>query len=320
MKLLKGRLAADYLSGDGMVSVGIDLAARRDHSALAVTQVRWPHPGDVQHVLVGARRLPLGVPYRQQADTFAGLLRGFQRKLTGPGRVAVDVTGVGRPVAELLSERIDGRYWGVDFVTLTPGEKVDPPGPLPTSRWPGPDAIDAAPVPRYADTLARILGREDRRPTPTPHERSVSKMMLVSRLQYVVQSRRFKAPGVREHGVLQQLADELDAFEGRLGESGTITAEARPGEHDDLVVTVGLCVLDDPRPDVPADRPVDVRSRPTLPPTPRQLAQQAQDQARDARERVAAMRYRLGGGVPVLSEADEREWWTRRWLGPRGRS
>src|SRR5262245_8015174 len=92
--------------------VGLDLGQAADFSALAVL--------DRPHVLPGApaaerrpayalrhlARFPLGTPYPQVADAVVALLQ----RPPLPGCVlVVDQAGVGRPVVDVLAERIRGR-------------------------------------------------------------------------------------------------------------------------------------------------------------------------------------------------------------------
>jgi hypothetical protein len=90
----------------------------------------------------------------------------------------------------------------------------------------------------------------------------VGKGHLVSRLQVLLQSNRIKLPDTEE---TRQLVDELLAFEIRIPEDGNERYGAfRVGKHDDLVVALGLAVLQDPhphcQPSVPDDWPMYSRT------------------------------------------------------------
>lgn len=74
---------------------GVDLGQAADYTAIVVTQVLDDHL-DVRHI----QRLPLGTPYPAQVSTIA---RMMSTAPLGPSTtVAVDATGVGRAVVDLL--------------------------------------------------------------------------------------------------------------------------------------------------------------------------------------------------------------------------
>jgi hypothetical protein len=86
--------------------LGVDIGQARDPSALAVLQghtIRW------------IERLPLGTTYPAVADRIAAVARA-----ANDAPIAVDATGVGRAVVDLLRER----GFGPIAVALTSGRQV----------------------------------------------------------------------------------------------------------------------------------------------------------------------------------------------------
>ena len=80
-----------------MFYMGLDLGQRRDHSAIAVVE-RLENSGRLQLRLL--ERVPLGTAYPavvERVRTIAAC-----QEVRGQFRVAVDATGVGAPVVDLL--------------------------------------------------------------------------------------------------------------------------------------------------------------------------------------------------------------------------
>jgi len=78
---------------------GLDLGQAQDYSALVVAQQLGDAPPYTHHVRQ-IRRYALGTRYPSVVDDVAGLLAGVPRGVTA--RLAVDETGVGRPVVDLF--------------------------------------------------------------------------------------------------------------------------------------------------------------------------------------------------------------------------
>jgi len=79
---------------------------------------------------------------------------------------------------------------------------------------------------------------------PGGREATLGKAYLVSRLQALLQTGRIRLPKTAE---AQALAEELKNFEIRVSESGRDTYGAfKTGSHDDMVVALGLAVLQSP--------------------------------------------------------------------------
>lgn len=73
----------------------------------------------------------------------------------------------------------------------------------------------------------------------------LGKLHLVSNLQALFQQGLIGLPETKE---ARQLAEELLDFELRVNENANLLSGAfRTGAHDDLVVALGLSVLEDPR-------------------------------------------------------------------------
>ena len=87
------------------MSLGLDLGPPNEHTALAAAEQHWPGRDAHYHVR-HLRRWPPGTPYPRIVADVVQMTN--DRPLRG-ALLAVDQTGVGRPVAELL-ERVGGVY------------------------------------------------------------------------------------------------------------------------------------------------------------------------------------------------------------------
>jgi phage FluMu gp28-like protein len=96
--------------------LGIDLGELRDYTALVVLEVKKGDPStyDCRHL----ERIPLGAGYPEQVEYIAQLVKSL--RAIGNVRIAVDATGVGRPVIEMLRPVV-GR---LNAITLTGGDAV----------------------------------------------------------------------------------------------------------------------------------------------------------------------------------------------------
>src|ERR1017187_428865 len=108
--------------------VGADFGQSRDYTAIAVLE-RLERPGNFDHALwtrekeVALRlryleRIALGTPYPEVVERVAAFTR--DKRLAGRCHLAVDGTGVGRPVVDLLRR---GGAAGI------PGPGAGPSGP-----------------------------------------------------------------------------------------------------------------------------------------------------------------------------------------------
>lgn len=107
-----------------MYYLGVDLGQRKDHTALAILQ-RWEasngyDPPVTRHLEVQyLERVPLGTPYTLIADRIRRLVQDPQ--LAGRVAVAIDATGVGAPVVDLLRAARLG--CDVTAVSITGGDR-----------------------------------------------------------------------------------------------------------------------------------------------------------------------------------------------------
>jgi hypothetical protein len=95
--------------------VGLDLGQKRDHAAVAVVEkgADESHFG-VRHL----ERMPLGTPYPDVVERVREMVR--DEKLVGRCSLAVDGTGVGAPVVDLLRSAELG--CDLSAVTITAGD------------------------------------------------------------------------------------------------------------------------------------------------------------------------------------------------------
>jgi hypothetical protein len=215
-------------------TLGLDIGQVRDPSALVVTEAvptptgRAVHadPCDADASVPRGRafcnercadelvdlfrvhdlgRLPLGTRYPEQVASVREVIATVNLRGITP-YVHVDVTGVGRPVSDMLREGLDGTDYYLSAVTLTSGTALRPTG------------MGSAEV-------------------------SVGKEHLVSRLQVLLDRGRILLPEDKEsHALVRELQD----FELRAQASGMIAGAFKTGSHDDLAVALGLCCLYDP--------------------------------------------------------------------------
>ena len=108
-----------------MYFLGLDLGQKRDHSAVAVVE-RIDHrrafqgTAFVRLVVRYAERLPLGTPYPRVVERVRSIVRSGE--MAGNCAVAVDATGVGAPVVDMLR----AARLGCDLtaVTITGGDRA----------------------------------------------------------------------------------------------------------------------------------------------------------------------------------------------------
>ena len=107
-----------------MFYIGLDLGQRRDHSAIAVVErrdlLRAFREPTFQGLLVRhLERVPLGTPYPRVVARMREIVR--HDALRGQCALAVDGTGVGAPVVDML--RAAGLGCEMTAVTITGGER-----------------------------------------------------------------------------------------------------------------------------------------------------------------------------------------------------
>jgi hypothetical protein len=236
------------------LTIGVDIGQRIDPTAIVVAEQR-EHGGETNFWIRHLERRPLGEGYplvaARVAEVVTNAVRHVRRPRYATGDdtypagwvlsdgfdfdlavcVAIDVTGVGRPVAELIvaalqSSGLDALHANlvIDFATFTHGQRLS-----------------------WADG-----------------ERRVGKAFLVSRLQALLHTDRVRLPQTAE---ARALADELMHFEIRVDPDGDAKFGAfKTGTHDDLVTALGLAVLQDRLPALGGT--FDYRNRRMLEPTP----------------------------------------------------
>jgi hypothetical protein len=219
-----------------LIALGCDVGQRTDPSAIVVVEVAWrtvPVEEDGRSRLARAIRLPagttlrplvrreavfsvrhieavpLGTLYVDVAERIAEVVASArERHPPTPPELRVDITGVGRPVVELIGNALrDRRIFGsackLIGVTFTFGQKYEARGT----------------------------------------EATLGKGYLVSRLQALIQTKRIELPRSAE-----AMVDELLNYEIKVDPDGDAKLGAfRVGTHDDLVTALGLAVLEDPR-------------------------------------------------------------------------
>lgn len=192
------------------VQIGIDCGQIGDSTAVAVSE--WTTRDDGQHFMVRRlERLPLGLPYPEQAKRIVQMLEGlramsakWQAEGTGVMDIltTLDVTGVGRGLFDLLTER---------------GETV---------------------TPVTITSTERLTQRDDL-------EWSCGKSILVSNLLIGIQRGAIHLPQGTE---AEALLSELQSFRLEQTPSGRMTFNAKSGAHDDLITALGLSTLPGLRP------------------------------------------------------------------------
>jgi hypothetical protein len=108
-----------------MFYLGIDIGKSQDHTAIAIVERADPHlawldPEFDRLTLRYAERVPLGTPYPQVVEHVRHIVTHEQ--LRGQCAIAVDATGVGAPVVDML--RAAGLACEIAAVTITGGERT----------------------------------------------------------------------------------------------------------------------------------------------------------------------------------------------------
>lgn len=201
------RLVPDFV-------IGLDLGQASDPTALAVLRrsLRTPggmperdHRGDplYRFECVHLKRYDLFTPYPKIVADVSALLAKSEVARFRP-HLALDATGVGRPVVDMfLTARLRA---DVRPVTITAGRDGR------HGAWPGTDCLAFW----------------------TP------KLELASSIQAALGSERLDVAGrLPQSGILRK---ELLGFRARITTSGNETCAAREGEHDDLVLALALAL------------------------------------------------------------------------------
>jgi phage FluMu gp28-like protein len=114
-----------------MYYLGLDLGQKRDHSAVVVVervdrQRAFQGTGFEKLLVRYVERMPLGMPYPGVVERVREIVRSDE--LPGGCAIAVDATGVGAPVVDMLRARL-----GCDLmaVTITGGDRAASNGSVP---------------------------------------------------------------------------------------------------------------------------------------------------------------------------------------------
>ena len=209
--------------------IGVDIGQQVDPTAIAVAEVS---PDERPTFTVRfLERLPLRTPYPDVAKRVAAVAANAAAQVYQPangytvrghfiGRPAqtadltilTDVTGVGRPVHEIIERELEA----ADLYRV--------------------GAYDVRLIPATFTHGDRVAWAEG-------GGKSVGKAYLVSRLQALLHTDRIKLPGTRE---AEALAKELLDYEIRIDQDANEKYGAfRVGTHDDLVTALGLACLED---------------------------------------------------------------------------
>jgi hypothetical protein len=187
-----------------MFYIGLDLGQKHDHSAIAVVERRERRQAfQVEFESLDVRcveRVPLGTPYPAVVARMREI--AGHHELRGQCSLAVDATGVGAPVVDLLRQANLGCE--ICAVTITGGEKAQAAG-----SWAG--------VARW----------------------NVPKQDLIAGVQVLLEARQLRiARELREAGALVR---ELMDIQGTARTSGKVRLGADGcGEHDDLAIALAL--------------------------------------------------------------------------------
>jgi hypothetical protein len=187
-----------------MFYVGLDLGQRRDHSAIVVierleSRRAFLAPGFDGLQVRYVERVPLGTPYPMVVERVREIVN--HRELFGQCLLAVDGTGVGAPVVEML--RSAGLGCAINAVTITGGDR------------------------EYSHPVGVVAGW------------SVPKQDLMAGVQVALEKGELRiARRLPEVGSLVRELVDVRATPGRAGRI-RIGADGH-GEHDDLVIALAL--------------------------------------------------------------------------------
>jgi hypothetical protein len=112
MMLGAGSHAVRWMAQGPVYYLGLDVGQKRDPAALVmverserltgeVNKVTYERVREVRHVVRMAEAMPLGTPYPEVVERVHDVVQRVQ----GRAMLAVDATGVGAPVVEMLQRR-----------------------------------------------------------------------------------------------------------------------------------------------------------------------------------------------------------------------
>jgi len=197
--------------------VGLDLGQAQDFTALTVVQ-RTKHRDGVNEFLCNhIVRWPLGTPHPRIVEDVCDLMMTdalwseyescYGNRFMVCPTLLIDATGVGRAVIDMfkkmwLGEQNAGSWSAIQEITIHGGQSS---------------------------------GRD-----PAGYGWSVSKKDLVGSIQAALGLGRLKIVPSLEHA--ETLKKELQDFRIRLSPSGHETFSGREGAHDDLVLSLAMCL------------------------------------------------------------------------------
>ncbi len=189
---------------DGVVRLGVDIGKKRDYTALVVTsdEIR---DGKHHFTTHSVERLPLDTSYPAVVDRIVEVMAKLQAKNERR-----------REAGELALRRellIDSTGVGGALIDLVRENGLKP--------------------------IAVTLVGGDLVNEHEPHRVSMGKGYMVGRLQVLLQTKRLRLPESAEAHIL---ATELHDYTGQTTDNGHTAWNARSGQHDDLVIALGLSV------------------------------------------------------------------------------
>jgi len=217
---------------------GVDLGTRQDHSAIVLVEKMTP-----------------AAPEAESADTWPSPYRvptsetHFRVRELGRLPLATSYTTAARSIADVIHN-------------LNVYDPDHPPRLFLDTTGVGAPVVDA--LEQFLPTgvkAIRVLWTAGERLRRVNGEYHVGKAWLVSRLQALIDVGRISVPDTEQ---AHQWLDELMSFEIQITDHGSVIAGARSGQHDDLVMSLALTILEDSsagpayRPGLPfnADRPL----------------------------------------------------------------
>jgi len=222
-----------------VVQAGIDLGRKRDHSAIAVMEVRRNRAGHSFAAVRQWERLPIGMSWDKQWTRFARSLERVVEKVRENWQEAYTQASLN----------------AMDARVIDPDEGpqiIPPPSPRVRVRVDSTGVGDAIVEeiekeihPNYADSI-RVYPIYFNHGDRIKYEKgaySLGKSYMVSMIQAHLAGKRIKvAPGILDaEAALQELEDyEVEITENMNEKYGAF----KVGSHDDLVTALGLSLID----------------------------------------------------------------------------
>ncbi len=184
--------------------IGLDLGQVSDSSALALIEKSPSEGQEPTFAATYLHRWPVGTPYPKIVEGVVKMFESDTFKQPERPTLAIDATGVGRPVADMFrAARLPARFMPI---IITGGHKVT-----------------------IEDGMSYV-----------------PKRLLVSTVQVLLQTKRFKFAGQLPEAAT--LISEMQSFQLTITEAANDTYEGRRGAHDDLLLAVALGLWGGSRP------------------------------------------------------------------------